>query len=409
MKEMKVGGDEMVVIVNAFRTAIGKYGGSLADKKPEELLVTLFKNNLSNAGLSPEFVDEVIVGQTKQSAAAPNIARVASLAAGITERANAHTIQMQCGSGMQAINRARMSILTGQSDIVLVGGVESMSQAPFYVANNRFIPPTGNLTIYDSNTESQPKSQPESIFGSFKMGDTAEFLADKYSISREEQDEFALRSQEKAQNAIMQEKFSDEIIPVEVKDRKLYPSLFAVDEHPRQVSMEKLSKLKPVFKSGGTVTAGNASGRNDGAAALLLMKEEKAIELGLEPMATIKTVSAVGLHPMEMGLGPVPATEKALKKANLQMKDIDLIELNEAFASQSIAVLREWGISQEKVNVNGGAIALGHPLGCTGARIIVTLVHEMQKRNSRYGLATLCIAGGQGMAIIIKNWERENH
>ncbi|WP_280771540.1 thiolase family protein [Salipaludibacillus daqingensis] len=395
----------MVVIVNAFRTGIGKYGGSLAEKKPEELLETLFNNHFASAGLSPKSVDEVIIGQTKQSAEAANIARVASLASGIPVTTPAHTVQMQCGSGMQAIFNAWMSIETGHSEIMIAGGVESMSRAPFYMANNRFLPQTGNVTLFDSNTESQVNSQPETLFGKFNMGETAEFLAEKYKITREEQDEFAYMSQQKAKKAIEDEKFTNEIIPVEVKERKHSSRLFAADEHPREVTLEKLAKLKPVFKENGTVTAGNASGRNDGAATLLMMTEKRALELGLEPMAQIRSIASAGVHPKEMGLGPVPATKKALKKAGLELKDMDIIELNEAFAAQSLAVLKEWGLDHPRhVNVNGGAISLGHPLGSSGTRILVTLIHEMQKSGSRYGLATLCIAGGQGIATVIEKY-----
>ncbi|SES11511.1 thiolase family protein [Salipaludibacillus aurantiacus] len=394
----------MVVVVNAFRTPIGKYGGSLAGKKPEELLEHLFNNHFAHSGLPPNIVDEVVIGQTKQSAHASNIARVAGLAAGLPIETPAHTVQMQCGSGMQAVYNAWLSIVTGQSEIMLAGGVESMSQAPFYLAENRFLPPTGNRVLYDSNTESQPKSQPEALFGTFNMGETAEVLAEKYNISRQEQDEFAYNSQLKAKQAIEQEQFSDEIIPVEVRGKK-NTSLVAVDEHPREVTVEKLNKLPPAFKKNGTVTAGNSSGRNDGAATLLLMKEEKAKELGLEPLAKIKAIASAGVHPKVMGTGPVPATAKALKKAGLTLNDMDVIELNEAFAAQSLAVLKEWNLPHTKhVNVNGGAIALGHPLGCSGARILVTLIHAMEKRDCQYGLGTLCVAGGQGISTIVEKY-----
>ncbi|MGE7272084.1 thiolase family protein [Brevibacillus panacihumi] len=395
----------MVVIVNALRTPIGRFGGALASVPPEDLLALVINNNLSLSGLTPDLVDEIIVGQTKQSAHTPNIARVSALKAIFPESVTGYTVHRQCGSGMQAVANAYQSIATGQSEIVLAGGVESMSQAPYYFVGNRFGIQPGDLTLYDSNTESQPRSQPQSRYGHFTMGETAEWLADKYAISREEQDAYALKSQQKARRAIQTHAFTDEIVPVEIQEGKLGTSLFAVDEHPRETTLEKLAKLAPVFREGGTVTAGNSSGRNDGAAMLLMMKEERALALGLTPLARIRSFAAAGVSPKEMGIGPVPASQKALAIAGLELGDMELIELNEAFAAQSLAVLKEWGITEERVNVNGGAIALGHPLGCSGARILVTLVHEMRKRDAKYGLGTLCIAGGQGMAMVVEKWE----
>jgi len=395
----------MVVIVNALRTPIGRFGGALAAVPPEDLLALVINNNLSLSGLTPDLVDEVIVGQTKQSAHTPNIARVSALKSIFPESVTGYTVHRQCGSGMQAVANAYQSIAMGQSQIVLAGGVESMSQAPYYFVGNRFGIQPGDLTLYDSNTESQPRSQPQSRYGHFTMGETAEWLADKYAISREEQDAYALQSQQKARRAIQAHAFTDEIVPVEIQEGKLGTRLFAVDEHPRETTLEKLAKLAPVFREGGTVTAGNSSGRNDGAAMLLMMKEERALELGLTPLARIRSFAAAGVSPKEMGIGPVPASQKALAMAGLELGDMELIELNEAFAAQSLAVLKEWGITEERVNVNGGAIALGHPLGCSGARILVTLVHEMKKRDAKYGLGTLCIAGGQGMAMVVEKWE----
>lgn len=395
----------MVVIVNALRTPIGRFGGALASVPPEDLLALVINNNLSLSGLTPDLVDEIIVGQTKQSAHTPNIARVSALRAIFPESVTGYTVHRQCGSGMQAVVNAYQSIATGQSEIVLAGGVESMSQAPYYFVGNRFGIQPGDLTLYDSNTESQPRSQPQSRYGHFTMGETAEWLADKYAISREEQDAYALQSQQKARRAIQTHAFTDEIVPVEIQEGKLGTRLFAVDEHPRETTLEKLAKLAPVFREGGTVTAGNSSGRNDGAAMLLMMKEERALALGLTPLARIRSFAAAGVSPKEMGIGPVPASQKALAIAGLELGDMELIELNEAFAAQSLAVLKEWGITEERVNVNGGAIALGHPLGCSGARILVTLVHEMRKRDAKYGLGTLCIAGGQGMAMVVEKWE----
>jgi acetyl-CoA C-acetyltransferase len=362
------------------------------------------KNNLSASGYGANIVDEVIVGQTKQSAHAPNIARVAALQAHFPESIPAYTVHRQCGSGMQAVINGAMSIMTGQADVVLAGGVESMSQAPHYMVGTRFGLKMGDMTLYDSNTESQPKSQPEEIYGHFTMGQTAEWLAEKYNISRREQDEFAFASQQKTKRAIEMGHFEEEIIPVPVKEGKKGIRHFATDEYPRLTDIEKLGTLSPVFQKDGTVTAGNSSGRNDGASMLLLMSEEKAKQLGVVPMARIRSFAATGVSPKEMGIGPVPASQIALKKAGLRLEDIDLIELNEAFAAQSLACLKEWGIKGDNVNVNGGAIALGHPLGCSGARIVTTLCHELEKQKRQYGLATICVAGGLGMAMVVERW-----
>jgi acetyl-CoA C-acetyltransferase len=393
----------MVVIVNALRTPIGKFGGSLAEVTPEDMVSLVMNNVLAQSGFRQEIVDEVIVGQTKQSAHSPNIARVAALKGGFPESVSAYTVHRQCGSGMQSVINGYLSIAAGQNEVVLAGGVDSMSQAPYYFVGNRFGITPGNMTFYDSNTESQPRSQPSERYGEFTMGETAEVLADKYGITRTQQDEFSLHSQTKALKAIEAGKFSDEIVPVQIKDGKNGPRLFAVDEFPRITDMDKLGKLKPAFRKDGTVTAGNSSGRNDGAAMLLMMTEQKARSLGLTPLVKIRSFGACGVAPKEMGIGPVPAAQKALNLAGLKMKDIGLIELNEAFAAQSLAVLKEWALPNDDiVNVNGGAIALGHPLGCSGARIMVTLIHEMMKRDIRYGLASLCIAGGQGIAAVVE-------
>ncbi len=393
----------MVVIVSALRTAIGKYGGVLKDIEPEELVSKVMKNNLAELAQGPEIIDEVILGHTKQSAHNPNIARIAALKTGIKEASPAHTVQMQCGSSMQAVMNACMSIQTGQSDVVLAGGVEVMSQAPYYFVKNRFGIRPGEMTLYDSNIESQPKSQPSELYGEFSMGITAETLADKYDISRQEQDEFALRSQEKAKKAIESDRFLDEIVPISLQKKNYEASLCVQDEFPRETTMEGLAKLRPAFKADGSVTAGNSTGRNDGASTLVLMSEEKAAELNLKPLVKVTSYASAGLSPKEMGLGPVPATKKALEKAGLTLDDIDIIELNEAFAAQSLAVIKELGLDKEKVNVNGGAIALGHPLGATGARILTSLIHEMKKEDLKYGLATMCIAGGLGVAMVVEN------
>jgi acetyl-CoA C-acetyltransferase len=396
----------MVVIVSALRTPIGKYGGTLKDLTPVELTSVLMENTLSYLGKDADIIGEVVIGQTKQSAHYPNIARVAALKAGLPEGLSAYTVHRQCGSGMQAVHNGFMAIRAGQTDCVMAGGVESMSQAPYYMIGNRFGISPGNFTMFDSNTESQPKSQPEDLYGSFNMLQTAEHLAKKYGISRQEQDQYALESHGKALRAIQNGIFDHEIVPLEVSDKKVQHKLFSTDEQPRETSMEKLARLEPIIRPEGTITAGNASSRNDGAAVLMLMEEKKALSLGLTPLAKIKAIGAAGVHPGEMGLGPVLATKMALKNAGLELKDIDLIELNEAFAAQCLAVLREWNLpaSDPRLNVNGGAIALGHPLGCSGARILVTLVHEMLKRDVRYGLATLCVAGGQGISTIVEKW-----
>jgi acetyl-CoA C-acetyltransferase len=396
----------MVVIVSALRTAVGRYGGALSSVPPEDFLAIVMNNSLSAIGYGSSIVDEVIIGQTKQSAETPNIARVAALKARFPEAVVGHTVQMQCGSGLQAIINGVMTIKTGQSEVVLAGGVESMSQAPYYFVGNRNGMKQGDLILFDSNIRSQPCSQPQEVYGTFNMGQTAEWLAEKFQITRNEQDIFALKSQEKAWRAIESDRFSDEIVPISVPISKGEDSFFAVDEHPRRTSLEKLSTLGSAFKEGGTVTAGNSSGRNDGSAVVMLMSEERAKRLGLTPLAHVRSWSVTGVSPKEMGLGPIFASEKALKKAGLTIHDMDLIELNEAFAAQALACLKLWpDLDQKKLNVNGGAIALGHPLGCSGARILVTLLHELHKTKLTYGLATLCIAGGQGIAMVVERWK----
>jgi acetyl-CoA C-acetyltransferase len=377
-------------------------GGTLKDVQAEDLSKIVMEELLNRTGIEKEAISEVIWGQTKQSADAPNIARVAALKTGIPIEIPAYTVHRQCGSGLQAVNNAAQAIMCGLSDIVIAGGVESMSTAIYYLRNARFGYTAGNGELVDSNTESQPRSQPIEMFGSFTMGMTAENLAEKYSISREEQDLFAFNSQEKAHAAIQAGRFKEEIVPVIIPQRKGDPIIFEVDEHPRRTSMEELAKLKPAFKKDGTVTAGNASGRNDGAAGLVVMSAEEAAKRNLKPMAIIRSQAAAGVDPRIMGIGPVPASQKALKLAGLNWGDIGLIELNEAFAAQSLAVIKELDLNQSIVNVNGGAIALGHPLGCSGARILTTLLYEMKRRKVKYGLATLCIAGGQGIATVVE-------
>lgn len=393
-----------VVIASAVRTAIGKLGGALQDVLVEQLASQVLREAINRAGIADAAIDEVVVGHGKQSADTPNLARVAALYAELPIEVSAYTVHRQCGSGMQAVISGAQSIRLDDSSVVLASGAESMSTAPYYLRKARFGFGSGNGEILDPNTESQPKSQPAEKYGRLTMGLTAENLATQYGISRQEQDEFALSSQNKAQAAIAGNRFASEIMPVTVKAGKKVTE-FAVDEFPKATSMEALGALKAAFVKDGTVTAGNSSGRNDGAAALLLMEREKAKALGVKPLARIVSYASAGVSPEIMGIGPVPATRKALAIANLEMKDIGLIELNEAFAAQSIAVIRELGIDRDILNVNGGAIALGHPIGASGARIIVSLLHEMIRRKVRYGLATLCIAGGQGSSVILENLE----
>lgn len=349
-------------------------------------------------------MDEVILGQTKQSTDTPNLSRLALLRAGLPVEVPGYTVHRQCGSGLQAINNAALQIMSGLSDVIITGGAESMSTAPYYIRHARYGFGSGNGEIIDPNTESQPRSQPIEIYGNLTMGYTAENLAEKYKISREEQDEFALRSQELAQQAIMDGRFTKEIVPYKIKQKK-EDRIFEIDEHPRLTSLEKLGGLKPVFKENGTVTAGNSSGRNDAASAVLMISEDAAHKRGLVPKAKIIAQAVSGVSPEIMGIGPVQATRKALSMARLTLDDIDLIELNEAFAAQALAVIKELNLDLEKVNVNGGAIALGHPLGATGAILMTKLLYEMERRGKKYGLVTLCIGGGQGITTIVENMQ----
>ncbi len=391
-----------VVILSAVRTPIGSIGGTLKNVLPEELLRIALQGAIDKAGIDKAVIDEVIAGQAKQTTDAPNIARVSALMSQIPEETPAYTVHRQCASGMQALLSAMQQIQCGYSEVVLAGGVESMSTAPFYIRNARFGVGNGNGIFVDPNIESQPKSQPNDIYGTFNMIQTADNVARQFDVSREDQDNFALASQQKAIAAMDSGRFKDEIVPVIIPQRKKEPLVFDTDEYPkRDTSMEKLTKLKPIFKDG-FVTAGNASGRNDGASALILMAEDKAKSLGIKPLARIISGAAAGVDPRIMGIGPVAATNKLmnyLKPQGISLGDFGLIEINEAFAAQSVACVRELGLDPSRVNVNGGAIALGHPLGCSGARISATLIHEMHKRDVRYGLATICIAGGLGMAM----------
>lgn len=393
---------EDVVIVEAIRTPIGTMGGALRGIPAEDLACLVIKELMERTKLEGAIVDEVILGQVKISADAPNIARTAALMAGLPIEVPAYTVSRQCGSGMQAVMCGAQAIQCGQAEVIIAGGSESMSNAVFYLRQARYGLGTGNAVLVDSNTESQFRSQPQDMFGTFNMGMTAENLAEKYQITREAQDEFAFGSQSKAKAAIEEGRFKAEIVPVSIKQKKGEAILFDTDEHPRQTNLEKMAKLEAVFKESGTVTAGNSSGRNDGASVLLLMSAKRAQREGLKPIAILRSQAAAGVDPRIMGIGPVNATRKALELAGLKLTQIDLVELNEAFAAQSLACIKELDLDISLVNVNGGAIALGHPLGCTGARLLTTLIYEMKRRKSKYGLATLCIAGGLGLANVVE-------
>ncbi|HER2376859.1 TPA: acetyl-CoA C-acetyltransferase [Streptococcus pyogenes] len=390
-----------IVIVEALRTPIGAFGGSFKSVSAVELGTTVLKKILDKTQVKPEMVDEVILGNVLHAGLGQNVARQVAVHSGIPEDKTAFTLDMVCGSGLKAIQLAAQSIMLGDANIVIAGGVENMSQAAYVSTQHRFGQRLGNSQLIDTLVHDGLTD----AFNNYHMGITAENVAQKYGISREEQDQFALESQEKAAKALENHRFADEIVPVSVPQRRKDPLIVTTDEYPKvDTSLEKLQQLRPAFlPKEGTVTAGNASGINDGAALLMLMTEEKALELGLTPLVTIESYASAGVAPELMGTGPIPATQKALKKAGLTISDLDLVESNEAFAAQSLAVLKDLKLNPEIVNVNGGAIALGHPIGASGARILVTLIHEMKKRQVTRGLATLCIGGGQGTAVIVKN------
>lgn len=388
-----------VVIVSAVRTPIGTFMGALSNTPVTELGSIVIKEALNRAGISGEQVDEVIMGNVLQAGLGQGPARQAAIKAGVPIEVPAMAINKLCGSGLKAVHLAAQAIQTEEAEIIVAGGMENMSMAPYLLMQGRTGYRMGDAKIIDSMIQDGLQD----AFYHYHMGVTAENVAEKYEISREAQDEFSAWSQQKAENAIKEGNFKEEIVPVLIPQRKGDPIVFDTDEFPRAgTTAEKLAKLKPAFKKDGTVTAGNASGINDGAAAFVLMSREKALELGIKPMAVLRGNGIAGVDPRIMGIGPVPATQKALEKAGLSIDDIDLVEANEAFAAQALAVGRELQIPNEKLNVNGGAVALGHPIGCSGARILVTLLHEMKRRNSRYGLATLCIGGGQGIASIVE-------
>ena len=388
-----------VVIVSAVRTALGNFNGSLKNVSAPELGGAVIKGALDQAGVMPDQVDEVIMGNVLQAGIGQNPARQAAIKAGIPESVSSMTINKVCGSGLKAVHLATQAILAGDAEVVVAGGMENMSQAPYLLKNARDGFKMGDQKLVDTLTSDGLTC----IFNDYHMGITAENLANKYSITREEQDEFSAWSQEKAVKAIETGKFKDEIVPVVIPQRKGEPIVFDTDEYPKKgTTVEKLAGLRPAFKKDGTVTAGNASGINDGAAAVVVMSKKKADELGLKPLVTIKANASAGVDPSIMGIGPVPAVRRVLEKASVSMEDLNLIEANEAFAAQSLAVDRELHFNKKILNVNGGAIALGHPIGASGARILVTLIHEMKRRNAHTGLATLCIGGGQGVATIVE-------
>ena len=386
-----------VVIVGGSRTPIGTFGGSLKDVRCRDLGTIAVKGALIKAEIDPEQIDHVILGHVMQDAfEASNIARDVSLAAGIPDSAPAFTLNRLCGSGLEAINMAALYIMTGNADVVVAGGAESMSRAPYLLKKVRFGAKMGNETMYDSMLATLTDSTYH-----IHMGETAENVAEKFSIAKAAQDQFALESQQKAIRAIQEGKFKVEIEPVPIMKNK-QEFIFDTDEHPRHTTLEALAKLPAVFRTGGSVTPGNSSGLNDAAAALVIMSAQKAVQLRLKPLARIISFAATGVDPKIMGYGPVPATKKALSIAGLKLSDIDLIEANEAFAAQYLAVEKELGINRKIVNPNGGAIALGHPLGATGAILTIKLMNELKRQNKKLGLITLCVGGGQGVSTIIE-------
>ena len=390
-----------VVICEPLRTAIGSFGGVLKDSSTAVLGSTVVKEILSRTGVDPKLVDDCIMGNILSAGQGMNISRQVAIHSGLPVETPAFTINRACGSGVQAIALAAQAIKAGDADVIIAGGVENMDLAPYYLKNARY--GYGLSAPQDGIVDGMLCDGLMDVFNDYHMGVTAENLAEQYSITRQEQDEFAYKSQIKCKTAMDEGKFEDEIVPLMVPQRKGDPIEFKVDEHPRETTIEGLSKLRPAFKKDGTVTAGNSSGINDGAAAVLVITDEKAKESGIRPTASIISYAVAGVDPSIMGIGPVPAMQKALDKAGLSLQDIDLFELNEAFAAQSLAVLRDMPIPQDKLNVNGGAIALGHPVGASGTRILVTLLHEMKKReDAKLGLATLCIGGGMGIAMIVE-------
>jgi 3-oxoadipyl-CoA thiolase len=394
------------LIVDAVRTPMGRYGGQLSSVRPDNLAARAIEAAVERTGLAPQEVDDVYFGNANGAGEENrNVARMASLLAGLPVEVPGATVNRLCASGLEAVNQAARSIMVGEGDLLLGGGVESMSRAPWVMLKPERGFPRGSNELADTVLGWRlVNPRMAEMYSTESMGETAENVAERYDVSREDQDAFAYESHRRAVDAQEAGRFDGELVTVEAPQPKGDPVTIHSDEGPRpDIDMERLAKLRPVFREGGTVTAGNASPLNDGACCVVLATEEKAAELGLEPLARIVSTGAAGVDPGYMGVGPVPATRKALDRAGLTIDDIDLVELNEAFAAQVLASARELGIPHEKLNVNGGAIALGHPLGCSGARLLTTLVHEMRRRGARYGLATMCIGVGQGLATIVEN------
>ena len=388
-----------VVIVSAVRTAIGSFGGVFKDVTAVQLGTTVVKEAISRANISANDVDELIFGNVLQAGLGQNVARQVSIHAGLPVEVPSFTLNKVCGSGLKAVQLAVQAIQNGDAEVIIAGGTENMSQSAYVVPSARWGQRMGNTQmvdtmVYDGLTD---------VFNNYHMGITAENIVEKYGFTREQLDALAVESQNRAVKAIADGKFKEEIVPVLIPQRKGDPVVVDTDEYPKPgTTMESIGKLRPAFKKDGVVTAANSSGINDGAAAFVVMSEEKAVALGLKPLVTIVSFASAGVAPEIMGTGPIPATRKALAKAGLEVKDLDLIEANEAFAAQALSVITELGLDPSIVNVNGGAIALGHPIGASGARILVTLIHEMIKRDAKCGLATLCIGGGQGTSMIVK-------
>ncbi len=388
-----------VVIASVARTPIGSFGGSLKDIPARKLGAIAIEEAIKRAGIKGEEVDEVVMGCVLQGGLGQNAARQMAMDAGLPQEIPAMTINKVCGSGLRAVGLAAQMIKAGDAEIVIAGGAENMSQSGYIMPSARWGARMGDTKMVDTMVNDGLTD----AFNGIQKGITAENLAEKYSITREEQDDFAASSQQKAEAAIKEGKFKDEIVPVIIPQKKGDPKVFDTDEYPKPgVFAEGLAKLRPAFKKEGTVTAANASGINDAGAAVVVMSKEKADELGIKPLCTIKSYASAGVDPLIMGIGPVPSTKKALEKAGMKLEDIDLIEANEAFAAQALAVGKELGIDKEKLNLNCGAIAIGHQIGASGTRILISLIHEMIKRESKTGLATLCIGGGQGTALIVE-------
>ncbi|HXF82226.1 MAG TPA: 3-oxoadipyl-CoA thiolase [bacterium] len=393
------------VIVDAVRTPVGRYNGALRDVRPDDLAAHVIRALIQRTGIDPAAVEDVIFGAANQAGEDNrNVARMALLLAGLPVAVAGQTVNRLCGSGLQAASSAAQAIKVGEADVVIAGGVESMTRAPFVLAKPDAAFPRGEMRLYDTTLGwrfTNPRLA--EMYPPYSMGETAENVAERFGITRREQDEYALRSHQRAVRAMAEGRFADELVPVVIPQPRGEPQVVDRDEHPRaDTSLEKLGQLRPIFRPGGTVTAGNSSGINDGAAALLLASDEAAEALGLRPMARVVASAVAGVDPAYMGLGPIPATRKVLARTGLRIEDFDLIELNEAFAAQVIPCVRELGIPLERLNVNGGAIALGHPIGFSGARILTTLVHELRRRGGRYGLATMCIGVGQGIAMVVE-------